>query len=288
MHQQAKPPTPPAASTLVRTLSNRSEGQFNADDWIQEGRHLFASAKAVRSAWVVKRRKLSRAMQANRRWTHGIAGWADLEGPPKASVLLLGYAVEMFLKAGLAKAYHGCSEQMFDRDVRRFSHNFKKLAKAILFDATSQDKRDLAGLENMVVFRARYPIKPSQSASHADQKNARSQAVWSKSDFTRIRQMALRILAYVAKIDRDSDDPASFTSIGIDDDGYIACRSGGGLLPRVTYRWSTTQRDAGLDNLTALHALVVDEKLLSITRVWTVASFHEDDAAPREADDANT
>ena len=54
-------------------------------------------------------------------------------------MLLLGYAVEMYLKAGLAKAYRGCSDGMFDRDVTRFGHDYKRIAAAIEFPGLPQD-----------------------------------------------------------------------------------------------------------------------------------------------------
>ena len=263
-------------SSKPQMLTNKSEGQFNSRDWIKEGNHLFASSKAARAMWVVKRRKLKRSLNATGNWTHGTGMWADLEGLPKASLLLLGYSVEMFLKAGLAKAYQGCSEQMFDRDVRQFSHDFKKLAKEVAFDSSERDRKDLGILKKMVLFNARYPIKPHQSGTAIRQQAERMHQVWNKSEFTRMRQMVLRIRAHVSRIDMDSFNPSSGASIKLDDDGYVTYRTGGHLPPRVTFKYSTAQRQAGEDNLNALRTLAKDGQLLHLDHIWEQATFHED------------
>lgn len=263
-------------SPKPQMLTGKSEGQFNSRDWIKEGNHLFASSKATRAVWVVKRRKLKRMLNAIGNWAHGTGMWADLEGLPKASMLLLGYSVEMFLKAGLAKAYQGCSELIFDRDVRQFSHDFKKLAKEVAFDSSERDRIDLAILQKMVLFNARYPIKPREDVTAIRQQAERMQQVWSKSEFTRMRQMVLRIRAHVSRIDMDSFDPSSVASIKLDDDGYLTYRTGGHLPPRVTFKYSTVQRQAGEDNLEALRTLARDGQLLLVEHIWEQATFHED------------
>lgn len=276
MSKKNKSKNQPEYRTKLRVLNSRSEGQFNPTNWIKEGNHLFASAKAARATWVVKRRKLKRSLSAVGKWTHGTGMWAELEGLPKASVLLLGYSAEMFLKAGLAKAYQGCSEGMFDRDVRQFSHNFKQLAKEVAFEVTSQDRKDLGTLQKMVLFDARYPVKPSENASSNEQQAARMQIVWSKSEFTRMRHLVLRIRTHVSKIDMDSKNPATVASIKIDDDGYVVYRVGGHLPPRITYKFSSIQRELGRDSLEALRVSAQSGEFLLLEHIWDEASFHED------------
>jgi len=241
---------------------------------MKEGEHLFVSAKVMRARWIVKRRKLRRSI-VHRAPSAG--AWAELEGLPKASVLLLGYAVEMFLKAGLSKAYAGCPETLFDRDLRRYSHDFKKLAKAVAFDATYQDKQDLNTLREMVLYDARYPVKPDEQTSAIELQADRTSVIWSRAHFTRLRHLVLRIKAHVAKIDRDSTNPCSVTSIAVDDDGYVVYRVGGWLPPRVTYRFSAAQLAAGESNRESLRALAEAGQLALLIHYWDEAKFHEDD-----------
>lgn len=183
-------------------------------------------------------------------------------------MLLLGYAIEMFLKAGLSKAYAGCPETLFDRDLRRYSHNFKKLAKALAFEATVQDKQDLNTLHEMVLYDARYPVKPDARNTAIELQAERASVIWSKAEFTRLRHLVLRVKAHVFKIDRDSMNPCSVTSIAMDDDGYVVYRVGGWLPPRVTYRFSTAQIAAGEATREYLKALAEAGQLALLSHYW--------------------
>ncbi len=272
------PTATPGPKPRVRVLTYRSEGQFAATAWIKEGDHLLVSAKAMRATWVVKRRKLTRALTPASNWTPRGKTWAELEGLPKASVLLLGYALEMYLKAGLTKLYAGCPEPLFDRDVRlNYGHDFKKLAKAVAFNASAQDKSDLKTLRDMVLFGARYPIKPVEHATVIRLQAERMVVMWSKSEFTRLRHLVLRVRTHVSAIDMDSRDPMSVASIKVDDDGYVVYRTGGGLPARVTYRYSSTQRASGEDNLDSLRTMADAGELLLLALIWHQAEFYEDD-----------
>lgn len=260
-----------------RRLTSKSVGQFNAREWVNEGDHLFASAKATRAVWVVKRRKIRRKLDTLGERALGRNMWADLEGLPKSSILLLGYAVEMYLKAGLAKAYFGCSEEMFERDVkRRFSHNLNEIVKEIALDVSDREKNDLTILSEMIRFGARYPIKERADGSYTTQKNERLRQAWNKSEFTRMRRLALRVRAHASLIDMDSNEAAHYQWHQLDSDGYLAYRSGGHLPPRITYRLSTEQRAAGETNLSDVRKVVEDEMLHLLDRDWVRALILED------------
>ena len=160
--------------------------------------------------------------------------------------------------------------------MRQISHAFKKLAKEVAFDATERDRKDLGILQKMVLFSARYPVNPRENVTVIHQQAERMHQVWSKSEFTRMRQMVLRIRAHVLRIDMDSFNPASVASIKLDADGYVTYRIGGHLPPRVTYKYSRVQREAGEGNLDALRALARDGQLLLLEHIWEQATFHED------------
>jgi hypothetical protein len=264
----------------LKVLTHRSEGQFDPTEWRREGDHLFASAKAIRATWVVKRRKLSRKVREHQAWMHGAHALAELDGLPKASHLLLGYSLEMYLKAGIARAYWGCTEELFDRDVRKFSHDFKKLAKVIGIPLSPTERRDLKALQQMVLYGARYPVKPTEQEPASRLQAERMRSVWEKSEFTRLRHLVLRLKAYCGRIDSDPANPASLSSVSIDEDGFIVFRCGGNLPARITYRFSSAQQDAGDDNLPALRSLVAGEKLVLLERFWDEAIFIEDPLTP--------
>lgn len=262
-----------AATQASRVMTHKSEGQFDPSAWIREGNHLFVSAKGVRAAWVVKRQKFRRLLRDGRPTAKAMA---EMEGLPKASLLLLGYAVEMYLKAGLSKLYVGCPEELFDHDVRKkYGHDFKELAKAVSFERSQQDARDLKTLQRMVLYDARYPVKPSATATMTRLQAERMWVAWNGAEFARLRQLALRVKAHVSMIDRDSCDPLTVSSASIDDDGYVVLRMGGRLPPRVTYRFSSAQEAAGEARLDKLRELANAARLVLLSEVWDQAKFYE-------------
>jgi hypothetical protein len=264
------------ANSGFRAMNRASEGQFNARSWLDEGDHLYASAKALRAVWVLKRRKVRRALSVSDDWMHGPAMWANFEGLPKSSILLLGYSAEMYLKAGLAKAYSGCREEMFDHDVRAFSHDLKKLAKSVALVLTPAEKADLRVLGKMILHGARYPIKPKEDTKMTQQRAERLWLVWNKSEFTRMRRLVLWIKDHALKIDNDSFNPSTIATCQIDADGYLVYRTGGNLPPRVTFRYSTVQRETGRNNLNELRQMAKEGKLLLVDHIWDKATFHHD------------
>ena len=110
-----------------RRITKRSQGHFQPKNWIEEGDGLIASSRHLHAKWKTYREEFSETVKERKAgFRDAKADWALLTGLPKASMLLLGYAVEMYLKAGLSKAYFGCAESMFTRDIKqRFRHQYK-------------------------------------------------------------------------------------------------------------------------------------------------------------------
>jgi hypothetical protein len=141
-----------------RIINAEIVGIFNAADWLEEGDGLCISARITRATWLRKRRVFAQRIEASgasRRL------WLELTGLPRASVLLLGYSIEMYLKAGLVKAYRGCREELFSHDLmRNFKHNLLKLASEIDFPNTQQNEQNFTELQELIKGGARYPITP--------------------------------------------------------------------------------------------------------------------------------
>jgi hypothetical protein len=160
--------------------------------------------------------------------------------------LLLGYSVEMYLKAGLVKAYSGCPEELLSHDARyKFGHNLAKLASEIEFPDVSESIDDFKLLENLMVESARYPITPNdvanidaagRQASFTREAARRSELIWDNDRFRHLSALAARTRKHADRIDRDEDDPAICGCGNIGGTGYWAFRIGGHLKPRVTYR----------------------------------------------------
>lgn len=169
-------------------ISHRSVGLLDAKAWFDEGDGLLASAEATRALWKQLKDQFRLEMDQRPPSPLGNARKVnELKGLPRASMLLLGYSVEMYLKAGLAKAYHGCSEEMFRRDVRSlYRHNLIKAAREIEFQFAPKDEANFGMLKDMILTDARYPIEVSDPTVFIDSANSQTFRIWSEKNFTEL------------------------------------------------------------------------------------------------------
>ena len=259
-------------------ISNRSVGQFDPKNWFDEGNGLLASSEKIREKWVNHRQAFSQTVQERKFGDRDSApDWNLLTGLPRASMLLLGYAVEMYLKAGLAKAYKGCSEEMFARDVKgRFGHKLVSLAKEIDFPLQGDDEQNLILLQGMVLVDARYPVFVPDGASYADTVNKQTGRIWSNENYEAFSELANRIKEHSRSIDKDSSNSAFLRSCNVDDDGYLAFRVGGNLPPRITYCLSSIQKQNCETSLEDIKALLASPRLKILGHYWERAWIYED------------
>ncbi|MBL1431306.1 MAG: hypothetical protein COA60_007355 [Robiginitomaculum sp.] len=191
-------------------------------------------------------------------------------------MLLLGYSVEMFLKAGLVKVYRGCSEEMFTRDVQQmYGHKYLKIAEEIAFPFEAGDELYFQLLKTMVHCDARYPVIAESHSTYANRVNKITHDTWDTEKFMALVNLADRIRKHALKIDMDRYTPASVGSWKIDDDGYITTRYGGHLPSRITYCPSSQQIDdkkAECQNMKELYHNL--ERLFGVTKPdWNTATI---------------
>ena len=259
-------------------ISNRSVGQFDPKNWFAEGDGLLASATKTRELWTNHRGEFSQTIQERKSHARDSSSdWNLLLGLPRSSMLLLGYSVEMYLKAGLVRAYYGCSEEMFSRDIRsRFAHRLLPMANEIAFSLNHDDESNLNDLTDMILFDARYPVFVPNNASYSDTVNQQTQRVWSAQNFTILAELAKRIRQHSKTIDADSANPASLDSFSVDADGYLAFRTGGHLPPRITYRASSIQLKNGKTSPDDMKALFPTSRFPRLRYHWKHAWIYED------------
>ena len=74
-----------------------------------------------------------------------------------SSTLLVGYAVELFLKAGLTRLYVGCSKELFQKDVKgRYSHDLIKLSKSVEYPGLAGNREQLKQLKKVTLSEGRW------------------------------------------------------------------------------------------------------------------------------------
>lgn len=221
-------------------LDRQGQGIFDPSAWLEEGEGFLASAITMRAQWRLFKRETDRRMKTgDERFLR--RNYNKLVGYPRSSMLLLGYAAEMFLKSALAKAYTGCSVEMFDRDVRTFSHDFVRLARECNFPHWQRHRANLRLLSDMVAGDARYPVTPVEHRNFFEMTNTRTATVWNHNTFIELRRLVRGIRDHAIRVDGDSDNPSSVVHYRWDEDGYIVLRAGGHLWQRVTYRLPATE-----------------------------------------------
>lgn len=232
-----------------RLVEFNSVGIFNPKDWIEEGDGLLVSARAVRVALLRNRRKIDSTYLRHKNEPRKLN---ELRGFPRASMLLLGYAAEMYLKAGVVRVFSNCREEAVERWVtRKIGHNYIAAAKFVEFRLSDEDRERLAFLTDLVT-KMRYPVVPRTivtdrgfpfDTDHTAQMNERNNRIWSDAEFRKLCSLINRISAHVQRIDLDENNPASFLRGWIGEVGYWIFRVGGNLSPRVTYRLCPTRPD---------------------------------------------
>jgi len=223
---------------------------FDKQSWIEEADRHIRSASILRASRKRRRAALARNPQL------GVNNVMAMDAAVHSSFLLLSYSVELFLKAGLTRAYFGCSQDLFKRDGKRFSHNLVKLAGEIAYPLSSKTKKDLRDLQKIILSEGRYPFLSVDSVQQRKKVNQRAHKFWSDERFREVQELSKSIRKHVQRIDGDSADPSTFRNAAIDDDGYFSFRCGGRLPPRITVKYSSLQRSARTNNKMALKRLV--------------------------------
>lgn len=265
----------------LKRISNRSVGQYDSRKWISEGDGMFASSKITREIWKKKQLEVSEKVKQVSEGESRLfpVDWNLITGLPRASMLLLGYSAEMFLKAGIVRAYHGCSEEMLSRDLKnKFGHNYHCTAQEIQFPLEGNDVECLDILRKLVTVDARYPVLPSEGEKIHEAVNRRTGLIWSDESYSSFSSLVERIRGYIIKIDGDEKNPAFFSSYNIDEDGYVAFRIGGNLPPRITYKVSSEMQSSGKSDLRDIRLILEREPeyCANILIHWDHCFIYED------------
>jgi hypothetical protein len=220
------------APNVVETKLNfHSQAMFHPGSWLQEGDGLLVSARSLRALWAKKRQDIRRTRPPN---LSGV--WPVLTGHPTASMLLVGYAIEVYLKAGLAKWLQGCSEKSFKVAVLQYGHKYRDLADALEIPEPVAPRRLLAFLEAAVRSEGRYPAEPAETETPVQAINRRTSRMWSRKAFGELRALARGLREYVQRMNGDSQNPAEHGTANLGGGGYLVFRTGGHLPSRVTCR----------------------------------------------------
>lgn len=224
-------------SRTLRLLSKTSVGVFHSKEWMKSGYALLASSRTLRATWTVNKRVLLRHMSHNDpKQVRFFERDTQLLGP---SLLLLGYSAEMFLKAGLAKILHGCSEQLFKTlSSKEYGHNLQKLAQSTYFKLDKETTSDLVYLQRIIETEGRYPIEADDISDHFLKCNSNRIRVASSKNYRRLCSLVNQLARHSHALGGTSANPVTTGSWQYEGDGYISLWWREDLPPRITYRLS--------------------------------------------------
>lgn len=260
-------------------LSKASVGEFNPNEWKSEGNSLLLSSRLLRARWLINRRHLLKRLKDHANF--GRAGsiiqdrnLIDIDKSlSKSSILLIGYAVEMFLKAGLARALVGCGEDLFIHLSKKYSHNYLNLAFFLKYPVNNQVREDLEALSTAVKQDARYPISLSEGDDYFYQLNQQRKRQADNAKYKRYCALASDISAYASRLAGSQKNSLSHGTTKIDNDGYIAYRYGGSLPPIITFKLSSELKNE-LSPRYNLKQLAVGE-IPFLKAIWDDAEVYE-------------
>jgi hypothetical protein len=259
----------------IPRLKKTDRGGFNASGWVRGGDFHLASSQILRRIWKRRRASASAAIKDRAQRKNIQKLLLDAEAAAKSSVLLLSYALELFLKAGLVPIYHECSKELFERDLKRgYSHEPDKDRAGGAISHRERGTRHPEVRPAMRLYYARYPLMVPDEREHTKEWNAQDRGALGPGTVHAGRQACTRRSQARRPSRSDSSNPADFTSYQIDDDGYFSFRCGEHLPPRITVKYSTKQRRARKNNRRALLAMIRQVRTLPLVeRYWKTAEF---------------
>ncbi len=247
------------AQKYFPTISyTRRVGLYNPDHWQNESGIQIKSSIFLREAAKNKDEKFKEALlkskeEERRIDFHSVQYLFDKEAANKSSFLLLGYAIELILKAGVVKFCRGLPDPLIKNTLKKYSHRLEKMAIDLGLDLSGEEKKELVKMEQIIRTDGRYPISEEDSEKNVQKWSALNLKLNDDDYYRAILNLHERIFSIVDKLDKDSENPAFTWLYGLDQDGYITIRSGGGFPLRATVKYSSEQIK---NNENTVHSLV--------------------------------
>jgi len=253
-------------------------GIFNPKEWLDEAETQFFSSNLLRN---FGKEKLLEAKKAN---SETITSYEESkifnlvdekEKAYKSSILLISYAVELILKAGVVSFYRSIPKCLVNEELKRnYSHNLIKIVNDLSIELTKKERALLVNAQDFILEKARYPINPDDVKSYFEEKNINNDNIQSEEFHDDITLLYKKLLSHVRLIDRDTDNPVQIWKIDLDQDGYIVLRVGGNLPERMTVKYSSLQIANKENDIDSLYNFI--EENSSEHHFFKVALHHRD------------
>jgi hypothetical protein len=221
---------------------NAEKGIFNQRAWQSEADAHLLSAKLLNKTALEAKSELEAKFEKSLKEgeTAVINTLANqVEAHLKSAILLLGYAIETFLKSGLVRLYQHVEREDFLRIIKKhYGHDLSKAASDLGIKLMPEQTKSLQRIRELILDEARYPVTPKSKKHYSSTTNKINSEIWSAEVFNEWLAIAETIRDYVHKIDFDSDNPAIIKPYKLGFDGYFILRFGGNLPPYLIAKFS--------------------------------------------------
>ena len=242
-------------------------GFLNPQEWLKESEIQLTSSKLLRE---IGKKKFNQFKKIKSFEDQGSSSLkynkmkliGEKESAYKCSLLLMGYAIELALKAGVVKFYRNIPRHLAEKNLKRgYSHKLDLMAEDLGIDLLEREIELLNLLIDFILEKARYPIVASDKDAFIIKWNENQRNLQSDTLYSEFSSLHKKIMAFTKLADRTSENPVTFGTFIIDNDGYLSFRFGGNLPTRITFKYSEDQvrnKENSIESLKELLSLNSD------------------------------
>lgn len=263
------------------------KGIYNKLDWVKEADSKLTSARLLRGCASDKKKELEhlrilKKEQGMRPTSKEVFDILDVrDSANKSSILLLGYSIELLLKAGIVSLLIYAPKYLLEKKVRSYSHALCEIAIDLHVELTEEEDNLLQLLSSYIVRETRYPVTAKSVQDYCNQVNSIAALVSSDVQFSLGVDLYNKIRNLITEIDGTPDNMKIYCRLEMEADGFVTFRIGGPLPPVFIIKYCSTQIEHHIDNLDTIKELLKDKNISNksihshlMEKSWDTAVFY--------------
>ncbi|NEX77118.1 hypothetical protein [Aeromonas rivipollensis] len=242
--------------------SSGENGIFRKQDWIKEADGKLISAELLRDCAIQKSHELESIKKicdknGVRAASSDIIKIIDIKcSANKSSILLLGYAIELLLKAGIVSLLISAPKHLLERKVKDYSHKLLNIADDLQLTLSVKERALLTSLSSYIIQETRYPLTPKSTDDYCNRSNLITLFVSDNEKFLCGVNLFHRLRKFMIDIDGTPDNPKFHSRMGMEQNGYVIFRAGGTLPPIIIIKFCDSQINSDLNTLSHVRYLL--------------------------------
>lgn len=267
--------------------SSGENGIFKRQDWLKEADGKLISAELLRECALKKYHELESIQkkcneEGTRAPSSDIMNIINIKySADKSSILLLGYAIELLLKAGIVSLLISAPRRLLEKKVKDYGHKLLNIVDDLQLVLSKEERNLLASLSSYIVQETRYPLAPTSTDEYCNESNQITRFVSSDENFRLGIDLFHHLRKIMIDIDGTANDPKIYARMEMDVNGYIVFRVGGTLPPIIIIKFCDSQIASGLNTLSHVQYLLSEKNKNDMSihsrlmeKTWESAIFY--------------